>query len=78
MTTMIERVARALQKADGEKPSVCAGVCTYSSDWRDYVDDAVTAIAAMREPTAGMWMHLGALGTTAYKNAIDAALEEEP
>lgn len=54
--TMIERVARALMEADGKKPAVCAGVCTYSRDWREYADDARTAIAAMREPTEGMVM----------------------
>lgn len=92
MSTMIERVARALQKADGEKPSVCAGACTYSNDWRDYIDDAVTAIAAMREPTPHMYIKGGVAISDARPQSetyadessacwtvmIDAALQEKP
>lgn len=89
MTTMIERVARAIDpKGWADFEAYCA---RKEYDDREVAEErsragrvqislaqSRAAIAAMREPTEGMWMHLGALGTTAYKNAIDAALEEKP
>lgn len=68
MSGMVERVARAICKAQTQGTGF----------WKAFIPEARAAIAAMREPTEGMWMYLGALGTTAYKNAIDAALEEKP
>ena len=77
MTTMIERVARAICDATGE----------FSWDEEDEItrsefrNEAIAAIEAMREPTeamieAGHW-HSGSDAGPCFTAMIDAALKEE-
>jgi|AmaraimetFIIA100_FD_contig_41_5707065_length_408_multi_3_in_0_out_0_1 hypothetical protein len=68
MTTMIERVARAIAKSQGVEDT-----------WRGYMAETRAAIAAMREPTEAM-AHAGDqhAGRDAWQAMIDAALKEEP
>lgn len=60
MSEMVERVARALEVADGCGPDDPAyirfpGAVSFGLCWRDkYADKARAAIAAMREPTDAM------------------------
>lgn len=74
MDDMIERVARALAKADGKDPDdfawvQFAGGKPYGLCWRDrYSDKARAAIEAMREPT------LAGRAYSAWQAMIDASL----
>lgn len=83
MSEMIERVARALCKADGCDPDhespdqIDAGIKL----WTRYVRDARAAIEAMREPTEAMSEAVKPLGlcrtedaAEIYRAMIDAAL----
>lgn len=83
MTTMIERVARAMVAAD----SGPEGSVLFDMHWAEfgdgYLKTARAAIAAMRDPTEGMldginpnWIDGGAVQS--YQAMIDAALEEKP
>ncbi len=88
MTSMVERVARALAKADRKDPDAPAwikypGPEIYGVCWRDqYADKARAAIAAMREPTKAMTDALDSFGAPlgiieeGWQAAIDAALAE--
>lgn len=78
MSTMIERVAKALMEASGggrDRPDFY---------WRYYESAARAAIEAMREPTDRMKMEFEGWNCSAndmeagYQAAIDAALEEKP
>lgn len=51
MSEMVERVARAVCKANGTDPD---NDDFPPCDWRNYVPEANAAIAAMREPTGAM------------------------
>jgi hypothetical protein len=84
---MIERVARAIQKWEGEQPSKSEDGDGYSSDWHEYVGSAVAAIHAMREPTEAMLDrgavaegdgNLAAQARNIYAAMIDAALAPNP
>lgn len=78
---MIERVARALMRANGGDTE-----SGWDLDWEDYTEDARAAIAAMREPSdqtkRKAWGHPGSDGdghpndTAIYQSLIDAALDE--
>jgi hypothetical protein len=61
--TMVERVARALARADNGVPTT----------WRLYVDDAMVAIGAMREPTAAV-LEAGQCTSEQWARMIEAAL----
>lgn len=54
MSEMVERVARVLSIADGNHPEACSNDGEETPAWTLYVDDARTAIEAMREPTKDM------------------------
>lgn len=60
MNEMIERVARALARESGVNPDEECGSEAHpaSPAWRNWVQDARTAIKAMREPTERM-THVG-------------------
>jgi hypothetical protein len=69
--TMIERVARALCKADDRFDGAM---------WRTYTDHASAAIEAMREPTPSMTsagMHAYSTSKHIWRAMIDAALREQ-
>jgi hypothetical protein len=53
MMDMVERVARAIHRIEGEKPNT-SPFPDYSDDWRDYTPQARAAIEAMRVPTDEM------------------------
>ena len=75
MTTMIERVARA----------ICLSQTQSERVWQSFFPEARAAIEAMREPTEAMRAavrEVGGIQAVAYANAawptmIDAALSEE-
>jgi hypothetical protein len=77
--SMIERVARALCKADGKpEDTMLAG----EPMWASYIGQACALLTAMREPTISMseapldsWRE-GVGPADLYKIMIDAALEE--
>lgn len=99
MTGMVEKCARAIcfwegQKMCGPGQSVATREVGWKGDgehneiyverhWRDYVNHARAAIAAMREPTlkmvdVGPEPYDGMAGREAWQAMIDAALGEAP
>lgn len=77
MNEMVERVAKAMAKADADNPA-----------WKMYVREARAALEALREPTVEMlvaaqeeWMCVRAAeerGDFIWRAMIDAALSEGP
>lgn len=78
MSEMIERVARALAKADGTPD------CEIDDFWHAFEIDARTAIEAMREPTGAMYTagekkaEAGSGADWIYRAMIDTALLPTP
>ena len=77
MTTMIEKVARAVCAADGnENPDMLTDPKDEPA-WTHYVDFARAAISAMQDPTEQMVeASIFLTGTDVYDAMIAAALEE--
>lgn len=77
MSTMVERVARAMAEVNDHHQEFAIG------DFRDaYMDQARAAIEAMREPTEAMVDSCGngecaKWARGAWANYIDAALQEQ-
>lgn len=88
MSTMIERVARAIWSVRREEEDRCDMELEDMGDYHSVWTEARSAIAAMHEPTQemvakGSWASFGGgeIGSTGSKNAwrkmIDAALSED-
>lgn len=79
MNEMIERVARAICKADGQDPDHEGELTDEGTfQWQSYVTDARAAIEAMREPTKAMIAacYPDEDAGLIWRDMIDAALKE--
>lgn len=85
MSTMIERVARAISKADGENPDrvqLSPQGVALRVNWEDWVPHARAALTALLEPTEAMvkasWDHdYDICPEIQYVKMIQAALDEK-